>query len=83
MDDATPDLNHDASDPWNGFTQAHPKNAIAIEKDLAGLFPRPTWTDLAHQLIDHGRAVCSARRPACSACPLRRSCPRHGVDDAC
>ena len=27
MDDATPDLNHDASDPWNGFTQAHPQDA--------------------------------------------------------
>ncbi|MCA9822478.1 MAG: endonuclease III [Dehalococcoidia bacterium] len=26
-------------------------------------------------LIKHGRRICAARKPACPACPLRRSCP--------
>ncbi|MCI0850244.1 MAG: hypothetical protein J4N26_04700, partial [Chloroflexi bacterium] len=27
------------------------------------------------QLIKHGRRTCSARKPDCPACPLRRACP--------
>ena len=65
-----------------GFTQHDSKNAVKIEQDLMALFPRETWTQLAHLLIAHGRAICKARRPACTACPLRRSCPQIGVDDA-
>ncbi|MEM8782666.1 MAG: endonuclease III [Planctomycetota bacterium] len=64
-----------------GFTEADSKNAVRIEKDLMALFRRETWTQLAHLLIAHGRAVCKSQRPACSQCPLRRSCPRAGVED--
>jgi endonuclease-3 len=62
-----------------GFTEYDSKNAVKIERDLMALFPRRTWTQLAHLLIAHGRAVCKAQRPACNACPLRRSCPQNGV----
>jgi endonuclease-3 len=65
-----------------GLTQADSKNAVRIEKDLMALFPRKTWTALAHRLIAHGRAVCKAQRPACSTCALRRRCPRVGVENA-
>jgi endonuclease-3 len=27
------------------------------------------------QLIKHGRRTCTAQRPDCPACPLRRVCP--------
>ena len=64
-----------------GFTEADSKNAVRIERDLMGLFPRATWTQLAHLLIAHGRAVCKSQRPACSGCALRRSCPRLGVQN--
>jgi len=64
-----------------GFTEHDSKNAIKIERDLMALFPRDTWTMLAHLFIAHGRAVCKAQRPACDQCPIKRSCPRHGVDD--
>lgn len=33
-------------------------------------------------LIRHGRAVCTARRPACSSCVLQEVCPRVGVEDS-
>lgn len=31
-------------------------------------------------LIAHGRAVCSARSPACGDCPVEDVCERHGVE---
>ncbi|MEQ9459446.1 MAG: endonuclease III [Phycisphaeraceae bacterium] len=52
---------------------------VKVERDLAARFPQQNWTLLAHLLIEHGRAVCDARRPACSTCTLQRSCPQIGV----
>ena len=60
-------------------TQTNTKNAKKIEPDLMARFPRDTWTKLAHLFIAHGRAVCKAQRPKCDSCPLKRSCPQHGV----
>lgn len=51
------------------------KDAVRIEQDLMALFPQPAWTFLSHALIEHGRRVCTARRPNCPACPLQRECP--------
>ena len=48
---------------------------VKIESALMRLFPRERWTLLAHLLIDHGRAVCTARAPRCDACPLADLCP--------
>ncbi len=46
-----------------------------IEQDLIRLVPRAVWTLFAHLLIHHGRAVCIARRPRCSECPVSTWCP--------
>ncbi len=48
---------------------------IAIEQDLMALFPRSDWDMLSHTLIFHGRRICAARKPACSACPVSAECP--------
>lgn len=50
-----------------------------IEEDLMKAFRREDWTALGHRLIHHGRAVCSARKPACGACTLAKLCPKVGV----
>ena len=50
-----------------------------IERDIQALLPPRGWTRFAHRLIHHGRRVCLARRPRCSACPLASLCPRVGV----
>lgn len=63
-----------------GWTQADSKNAQRIERDLMGLHARPKWTQLSHLLIWHGRSHCPARNPKCDTCPLKRSCPKVGVD---
>ena len=36
---------------------------LKIEQDLMALVPKSDWTLWAHLLIDHGRAVCKARKP--------------------
>lgn len=55
------------------------KDPKKIERDLMALFPRKNWTMLAHLLIHHGRALCKARNPICSQCPLNRTCKKIGV----
>lgn len=37
------------------------KNTNKIERDLMGLFPQKTWTNLSHLFIHHGRNACKAR----------------------
>jgi endonuclease-3 len=46
-----------------------------IENDLLELTPRKDWADLGNMLIWHGRLICEARRPKCSACPINNFCP--------
>jgi endonuclease-3 len=48
----------------------------AVERDLEVLFPRTQWVDLSHRLIAHGRSVCTALRPKCTVCEIRRICPQ-------
>ncbi|MBL0712771.1 MAG: endonuclease III [Desulfosarcina sp.] len=48
---------------------------VKIEFDLMDLMPKSTWSDFCLQLIYFGRETCSARKPNCPACPLRRQCP--------
>jgi endonuclease-3 len=56
-----------------GFTtQSDPDK---IEQDLMHLFPRERWFNFTYVLIDHGRALCIARRPLCEQCPVNYVCP--------
>lgn len=51
------------------------KDPVKVERDLMELVPRDEWTLWAHLLIDHGRAVCQARKPLCGECVLADICP--------
>ncbi len=46
-----------------------------IERDLVDLLPREDRVIFTHRVIDHGRAVCVARRPRCEICDLASLCP--------
>jgi endonuclease III len=54
------------------------KNADKIERRLMEIFPRDDW-DLSFTFIEHGRAVCDARKPLCDECVVYELCPRRGV----
>ncbi len=48
---------------------------VKIEKDLMGLIPKKDWFKTTYLLIDHGRAICTAKDPRCDICPLTKICP--------
>ncbi len=50
------------------------KDREKIERDLMALIPKEKWIKFSHQLIQHGRRICIARKPKCSSCPLRPHC---------
>ena len=51
---------------------------VKIEQDLMKVIPRERWILFSHQIILHGRAICIARRPKCSECPIETLC--HAAD---
>lgn len=55
------------------------RDPVKVERDLVELLPRGEWIDFSHRVIQHGRRVCTARRPRCDECPLEAICPRTGV----
>ena len=50
-------------------------DAVKAEQDLMRLIPAQDWLNVAHRMILHGRAVCTARKPACTRCSLVDFCP--------
>jgi endonuclease-3 len=51
------------------------EDPVKVERDLMALVPRDAWLDFNFLLVEHGRAVCPARRPRCPECSLRKLCP--------
>ncbi|MFA5843949.1 MAG: endonuclease III [Coriobacteriia bacterium] len=51
------------------------KDPVKVERDLMALLPRKEWFRVTYRLIEHGRAVCDAKRPVCGACVLNGLCP--------
>jgi endonuclease-3 len=52
----------------------HNEDPKKIEQDLMVVIPQDKWIMFSHQLIWHGRRVCFARKPNCSACNLEPIC---------
>jgi endonuclease-3 len=45
-----------------------------IEQDLMKIIPPDRWILFSHQIIQHGRARCAARKPRCAECALDPLC---------
>jgi len=56
-----------------GFAKIN--NVDKIENRLKELFLKEDWVNLSHWLISHGRKICIARRPKCTACVIGNLCP--------
>ncbi len=50
------------------------KNPEIVERQLKAIIPPERQTKLCHNLVHHGRAICDARKPNCSECPLKDVC---------
>jgi endonuclease III len=55
--------------------QADPEK---VERDLLKIVPFYYWLDFNYLLVNHGRAVCQARKPKCTVCKIARLCPSAG-----
>ncbi len=50
------------------------KDPDRVEQELMRQVPRDRWTAFTLAMILHGRETCTARRPKCGECILRREC---------
>ncbi len=57
------------------FGLSNQKDPDKVERDLMRLVPREDWFAVNYRFIDHGRAVCQAKRPICGGCRLSDICP--------
>ena len=60
-----------------GFSDQDDPNKV--ERDLMALFPKKRWFRLTYLLIEHGRAICQAKRPLCEECVVNDRCPASRV----
>jgi len=57
------------------------KEPAKVEKELWKIIPPEEGNDFCHRLVDHGRAVCTARtEPYCDRCCLVGVCRMAGVE---
>jgi len=50
------------------------KDSVKIETTLRAVLPPGKSSDFCHRLVLHGRAVCTARNPACNVCCIAGLC---------
>ena len=57
------------------------KDPAKVEKALWKIIPPEEGNGFCHRLVDHGRAVCTARtKPYCDKCCLAEFCEKNGVE---
>jgi endonuclease III len=57
------------------------KDPDKIEQDLMVIIPRERWITFSHQMIQHGRRLCQAKKPKTEVCPLRPYCDYAAAQD--
>lgn len=56
------------------------KDPAKVEKELWKIIPPEEGSDFCHRLVEHGRAVCTARTtPHCERCCVQDLCKKAGV----
>ena len=58
----------------NKLGLAEGKEPEKVEQQLRAILPPEESSDFCHRIVLHGRAVCTARKPACERCTLRHYC---------
>ncbi len=60
-----------------GLTKS--KEPEKIEAELKKIIPDDYQLRFCHQMVYHGRACCTARKPMCDKCPIKDLCDKAGV----
>jgi len=47
---------------------------LKVEKSLTSVIPQDKWTMTHLLFITHGRKICTARKPSCKQCPIKKLC---------
>lgn len=47
-----------------------------IEQDLMKIVPKDKWLVFPYLLINHGRKICTARKPLCEKCVIKKYCAK-------
>lgn len=50
--------------------------ASKVEQDLLKKIPQKYWPLMNHLFVYHGRAICTAQKPKCEECTVRRFCKK-------
>ena len=61
-----------------GFTNN--TDVIKIEKDLIKKIPQQMWKDINHILVEHGKTICTSRKPKCDICVINKNCREYKKD---
>lgn len=51
------------------------KTPEQVERDIMGNLEKRYWILYSDLTIQHGRAICDAKKPRCDVCPLNKECP--------
>ncbi|MCU0846576.1 MAG: endonuclease III [Spirochaetes bacterium] len=54
------------------------ENPLEVEKSLTSMIPEDRWISIHLALINHGRKICTARKPGCPDCPVIALCVNAG-----
>jgi len=58
------------------------KDPLKCETQLRAVLPPTESSDFCHRIVLHGRAVCTARKPACELCSLAPFCAAWNREEA-
>ncbi len=50
------------------------KDAIKVEKELADLVPKTSWSNINLTFVPFGRDICKTQKPHCYKCPIAKYC---------
>ncbi|MBN2552185.1 MAG: endonuclease III [Spirochaetales bacterium] len=64
----------------NRLGWVHTKTPEQTEVALESVLPREYWIPINELLVRFGQMLCTPLSPFCSRCPVRRHCPRIGVE---
>lgn len=63
----------------NRIGLAHENDVLKTEMALMETIPEDRWSRTHHDLIFHGRNICTARNPKCEECPIDHLCEHNEV----